>query len=88
MFERADGGGSNSDDPAGSAQGIVNRGGCGGGNGIRLGVDFVIFDSVDADGLKSSKADVKCNVGGFNAADADAIEDGGSEMKSGGRSGD
>jgi len=50
-------------------------------------MEFVIFDALDADGLKRSQADVQRDFGGFNAAVADAVEDLRREVKAGGGSG-
>ena len=47
-------------------------------------MEFVIFDPVDADGLKGSEADVERDFSGCDAALADAVEDLWGEMKSGG----
>jgi hypothetical protein len=51
-------------------------------------VDFVIFDAIGADGLKGSEADVECDFGGIDAALAEAVENFGGEVESGGGGGD
>jgi hypothetical protein len=51
-------------------------------------MDFVILDSLGADGLKSSQADVQGDFGGIDSALANAVENFGSEVKSGGGGGD
>jgi hypothetical protein len=63
---------------------VIDGGGCIGGDGILLGMDLVILDTVDADWLESSQADVQGDLDGFDMALADAVEDFRSEMKSGG----
>ena len=50
-------------------------------------MDFVILDTLDADWLKSSEADVQGDIDGLDAALADAVEDFRCEMEAGGRSG-
>jgi len=50
-------------------------------------MDFVILDTLDADWLKSSKADVQGDIDGLDAALADAVKDFRREMEAGGRSG-
>ena len=51
-------------------------------------MNLVIFDAVDADRLKSSQADMKRDLGGYNSALADAVENLGSEVQAGGGGGD
>ena len=48
----------------------------------------MIFDALDADGLKCPQANVQCDLGGFDSALADALENFRSEVKPGGGSGD
>jgi len=50
-------------------------------------MDFVVLDALDADGLKSSEADVQGDIDGLDAALADAVNDLRCEMEAGGRSG-
>jgi hypothetical protein len=47
-------------------------------------MDLVIFDALDADGLKSPQADVQGDIDSLDPAVADAVEDLGCEMKAGG----
>jgi hypothetical protein len=51
-------------------------------------MNFMVFDALDANGLKGSQADVEGDFGGFNTTEADAIENFRGEMKSGGGRGD
>jgi hypothetical protein len=88
VFEGADRSSADGNDAARGAKSVVDGGRGGGGDGIGLGVEFVVFDAVDADRLEGSQADVEGNLGGFDAALADAVEDGGSEVEAGRGSGD
>jgi hypothetical protein len=45
---------------------------------------LVIFDALDADGLKSPQADVQGDIDSLDPAVADAVEDFRCEMKAGG----
>src|SRR5580692_6317220 len=63
------------DDAPRRAQSLVDGGSCLGGNGVRLGMNLMILDVLDADGLKSSEADMQCYLGGLDPALPDAIED-------------
>jgi hypothetical protein len=53
---------------------------------IGFGMDFVILDAIDADGLKCSKAYVQSDLDSFDSALADSIEDFGGEVKTSCRS--
>ena len=88
MFEGADGGGTDGDDAARGEESLIDRGGCGGGNGIRFGMKFVILDALDVDGLKRSEADVQGDLDGLDFALADAVKDLRGEVETGGRGGD
>jgi len=88
VFESPNGSGADGDNPARLAKSLVDGGSGGGGDGIRLRVEFVILDALDVDGLKCSQADVQGNLGGLDPAPADAVEDFRGEMKACGRSGD
>ena len=88
VFEGANGGGADGDDATRSTESVIDGGGGAGGDGIRLGVEFVIFDALDADRLKGSQADVQGDIGGFDPPLADAVENFRGEMKSGGGGGD
>ncbi len=88
MFEGADGGGADGDDAPRFAESVVDSVGSCCGDGIRLGVEFVIFDAPDANGLKSPEADVKSDLGGFDSTLTDALENFRGEVKAGGGSGD
>ena len=52
---------------AGVEREIDGRGGAGG-DGVRLGVEFVILDAIYADGLESPEAYVQRDLGGLDAA--------------------
>jgi len=82
MFESADGRSANRDDTARSVESLIDGRGGGRRNGVRLRVDFVIFDAFDADRLKSSQTNVKGDLDSFDAALANAVEDLRREMKS------
>ena len=88
MFEGSNRCGSDGDDPTRSAESLVYGGGGAGGDGIRFGMKFVILDTIDADGLKGSEADMESDFGGLDSALADAVEGFRGEMKAGGRGGD
>src|ERR1019366_2785232 len=75
VFEGADGGGADGDDAACILQSPIDGGGGAGGDGIGLRVEFVIFDSIDADGLKRPQAHVQGDGDGLDATLADAVED-------------
>ena len=49
---------------------------------------MVFFDAFGADGLEGPKADVECNLGGFDSPSTDAGENPGGEVKTGGGGGD
>src|SRR5258708_18658728 len=85
VFEGANGGGADGDDTTRIAASLIDGGSCARRNGIRLGVDLVILDALDAYGLKSSQADMQRDVGGLDAALADAIDDVSGELQAGGR---
>ncbi len=88
VFERPNGGGADSNDAARTAECLIDGFGGGGGDGIGLGVNPVIFYAGDADWLKGSEADVEGDFGGFDSAQADAMQYLRSEVKSGGGRGD
>jgi len=73
VFERANSRSADGDDATRSTESLIDGGGCARGNGIRLRVEFVIFDALDADRLKGSQADVQGNIGGFSPPLADAV---------------
>ncbi len=54
---------------------------------VAFGMDFMVFHAVDAHRLKSPQTNVQGDLGGFDAALADAIENFGSEMETRGGSG-
>ena len=87
VFESANRGGADGDDATRRAECVVDGGGGVGGDGVRLGMDLVILDALDADGLEGSQADVQGDIDGLDAALADAVEDFWGEMKAGGGSG-
>lgn len=84
IFERADGGGADGDDAAICGAGPGDLVGSFGGDRIGLGVQRVIFNLLDVDGLEGTQADVKRDLGGFDPALPELREDVGSEMKAGG----
>jgi hypothetical protein len=47
-------------------------------------MNFVIFDALDADRLKSSKADAECDFCRLDPALADSVEDFRGEVEAGG----
>src|ERR1700686_1384502 len=49
-------------------------------------MNFVVFDALDADRLKSSQSDVECDFRRFDAALADAVENFRGEVEARGRS--
>jgi hypothetical protein len=84
VFEGSNRRGADGDDATRSTQSLVDGGGSVGGDGIRLGMDLVIFDALDADGLKSSQADMQGYIDSLHLALADAVEDFPCEMKASG----
>jgi hypothetical protein len=84
MFEGSNRGGADSDDATRGAERLVDGIGCIGGDGVRLGMNRVIFDALDADGLESSQADVQGDLDRLDPTLADAVEDFRSEMQAGG----
>ncbi len=87
VFQSSNRGGSYGDDATVVAECLVDGGGGAGGDRIGFGMEFVIFDLLDADWLKGSQADVERDFGGLDAALADAVEDFRSEVKASGGSG-
>ena len=64
---------------------LVDSGGGVGGDGVRLGMEFVIFDALDANRLKCPEADVQRDSAVSTPRLADAVEDFRGEVKAGGR---
>jgi len=88
VFQSSNGGGADSDDAPRGAESLVDSG-CGAGrNRVGLGMDLVIFHALDAYWLECAKADVQCDLGAFNAALMNAVEDFWSEVKAGCGGGD
>src|SRR5437879_10136210 len=85
MFQSSNGGSANGDDATRGADGLVDSAGGVGGNGIRLGMDLVIFAALHANRLEGSQADMQCDLYGLDSALADAVENFRSEVKAGGR---
>ena len=67
---------------------MVDGGGSGRGDRIGLGVEFVIFDALDADRLKRSQAYVQGDFGSLDSVLADLVKNLRGEVKSGGGSSD
>ena len=84
VFESANRGGADGDDSAPAVERVIDGGGGAGGNGIRLGVEFVILNTIDADWLESSEADVQRDLGSLDAALTNSVENLWSEMETGG----
>jgi hypothetical protein len=83
MFERANGCGADCDYAAAGAEREIDGRSGAGGDGIGFGVEFVIFDAIDADRLKSSQADVQRYLGSLDAALMDPVENLRGEMEAG-----
>ncbi len=83
VFESANRGGADGDDSAPAVERVIDGGGGAGGNGIRLGVEFVILNTIDADWLESSEADVQRDLGSLDAALTNSVENLWSEMETG-----
>ena len=88
MFESSNSSGADGNDATFVIHSPVDRGGRVPRNGIRLGVNFVIFHPLHANGLERSQTNMQSDFNGLNSAPADAVEDFRGEMKSGSRSGD
>lgn len=86
-FESTDGCGADGDDAAVGGAGSVDLCGCGGRDGIVLGVKMMIFDGRHVDRLESAESDVERDFRGFDVAIAQAGENFSSEVKSCGRGG-
>jgi hypothetical protein len=84
VFEGSNRRGADGDDATRRAESPVDGRGSFGGDGVRLGMDLVIFDALDADGLKGSQADVQGYIDSLDLALANAVEDFGCEMKASG----
>src|SRR5579872_3776081 len=83
-----DSGGADSDDASRLAARLADLLGGGFGDGVNLGMKVVFFHPLGTYGLKSPKADVERDFGGFNSAGSDPGKNFGSEVKAGGRGGD
>jgi len=84
VFEGSNRRGADGDHTTRRTESLVDGGGSFGGDEVRLGMDWVIFDALDADGLKSSQADVQGYIDSLDLALADAVEDFPREMKASG----
>ncbi len=81
VFEGSNRRGADGDHATRRTESLVDGGGSFGGDEVRLGMDVVILDALDADGLKSSQADVQGYIDSLDLALADAVEDFPCEMK-------
>src|SRR5258708_20964420 len=88
MFEGSNRGSAHRNDSTPSAQSLVDRGRRLSGNRIGLGMEPVILDTLDANRLKSSQADVQGDLHGLDSTLADAVEDFRSEVEACGGGGD
>ena len=88
VFESSNRGGAYGDDSTRRTQSLVDGESRLGGNEVTLGMNSVILDALDADGLKSSQAHMQRYLDGLDSALPDSVEDFRSEMEAGGGGGD
>ena len=80
MLQSADGGSSDCHNAPGTAKGLIDGGGCFRGDRVLFYVDLVIFDTLDANRLKSPEPNVESDLGGFYFTFLDTAQNLGSEM--------
>src|SRR6266851_2026068 len=83
IFQGSDRRGTNGDYAAVSVQGSVDLGSCMGRDGVRLGMQFVFFDTLCSYRLKGSQAHMQRDLGGIDAALPEAGKNFGGEMEAG-----
>src|SRR5215472_13273644 len=86
VLEGTNRGGTHCHDPTSFVSCSLDCCGCIAGDRIVLAVDPILLHDLDADGLEGAESDMQRDFRDLDAAAADAIEDFGCEMKSGGGS--
>jgi hypothetical protein len=72
MFQSTDGGCPNGENASGTADGLIEGEGSLRRDRVMLGVNLVIFDTFDANGLESAEADMEGDLSGFYSMVVDA----------------